>query len=54
MINLISFYSEITNLTDGEGAVDIVCLDFSKNTVPHKILIEKLLKYMGCMSSEVD
>jgi len=45
LINLISFYNEIANLTDGEGAGDIVFLDFSKNTVPHKILIEKLLKY---------
>ena len=47
MTNLINFYSEITSLMDEGGAVDIVLLDFGKvfNTVPHKILTEKLLKY---------
>lgn len=47
MINLISFCDEITGLVGDGGAVDIVCIDFSRvfEIVPHKILIDKLLMY---------
>lgn len=44
--NLLSFYNEVTSLID-EGRTTVVFLDFSKayDTVPPKILIDKLLKY---------
>jgi len=43
MINLISFYDQVTQLVDEGKAVDIVYLDFSKAfTVSHSILLEKL------------
>ncbi|KAK4818869.1 hypothetical protein QYF61_021074 [Mycteria americana] len=47
LISLITFYDETTGLVDEGRAVDIVYLDFCKafDTVSHKILIKKLLKY---------
>ncbi|KAK4829153.1 LOW QUALITY PROTEIN: hypothetical protein QYF61_002368, partial [Mycteria americana] len=48
LTNLITFYDEMTSLVDEGRAVDIVYLDFSEafNTACHKILIEKLLKWI--------
>ncbi|GAB0206764.1 mitochondrial enolase superfamily member 1 [Grus japonensis] len=47
LTNLIKFYDEMTGLVDEEEAVTIVYLDFRKgfDTVSHKNLIEKLMKY---------
>lgn len=44
--NLVRFCTAIISLMDVRGAEDIVFPGFSKafDTVPHKILIEKLLK----------
>lgn len=45
----LSFCNETNSQMDERGEVDVVFLEFSKvfDTVPHKIFIEKLLKY-GC------
>ena len=47
LISMITFYDETTGLVDEGRAVDIVYLDFHKafDTVSHKILKEKLMKY---------
>ncbi|KAK4828527.1 hypothetical protein QYF61_026949 [Mycteria americana] len=47
LTNLINFYNEMTGLEDEGRAVDIIYLDFSKafDTVSHKILIDKMMKY---------
>ncbi|GAB0204001.1 mitochondrial enolase superfamily member 1 [Grus japonensis] len=47
LTNLITFYYGMTGLVDEGTAVDIEYLDFRKafDTVSHKILIEKLMKY---------
>ncbi|KAM9308289.1 coagulation factor XIII A chain [Gastrophryne carolinensis] len=44
--NLIDLFDNVTKVMDASGAVDIAYLDFSKaiDTVPHKELIDKLLK----------
>jgi len=44
LINLISFYDQVTHLADEGKAVDVVCLDCSKafDTVPHSTLLGKL------------
>lgn len=45
--NLINFCDEMTGLVDEGREVNIVYLDLSKdfNTVSHKFLIDKLMKY---------
>jgi len=47
MTNFINYYDEMTDLVDKSRAGIIVYLDFRKtfNTVPHKVLIKKLMKY---------
>ena len=47
LTNLTTFYDEMTGWIDGRRVVNIVYLNFSKafNTISHKVLIEKLLKY---------
>ncbi|KAK4810544.1 hypothetical protein QYF61_004507 [Mycteria americana] len=54
LTNLINFCDEMTGLVDEGRAVDIAYLDFRKafNTISHKILMEKLLMYMGWMSRQ--
>ena len=46
LTNLLAFYDIITIWVDGERAVDVVYLDFSKvfDTVSHNILVIKLRK----------
>lgn len=45
--NLTTFFDEMTGLVDKEQGVDIPHVDLSKafDTVSHKILIDKLMKY---------
>lgn len=52
----ISFCNEFSSLMDEWGAVDIVFLDFWKtfDTVPQKMLIEKLLEHGLDEQTEVD
>lgn len=47
LTNLIASYNEVTDLVDEGRAVGTVYLDFTKtfDTVSHKILIHKLMKY---------
>jgi len=42
LVNLISFYDQLTCLVDEGKAVGVVYLDFSKalDTIPHSILLE--------------
>lgn len=42
LTNLISFYDKVTHLLDEGNAVDVVFLDFTFDTVPHNILLDKL------------
>ncbi|TRZ08584.1 hypothetical protein HGM15179_018520 [Zosterops borbonicus] len=47
LTNLIHFYNETTSLSDKGTSVGIFYIDFSRafDTISHKILIGKLLKY---------
>jgi len=47
LINLISFYDQVTHLVDEQKAVDVIYLDFIKafNTVSHSIFLKKLAAY---------
>ena len=46
LTNLVAFYNVITSWVDGERAVDVLYLDFSKvfDTVSHSTLVMKLRK----------
>lgn len=47
LVNLLAFYSEVTNLLNERRVVDVICFDFSKtfNTVSRNILLGKVMKY---------
>ncbi len=47
LINLFSFYDQMTLLVDEEKAVDKVCLDFSRasDSVSHSICLEQLIAH---------
>ena len=42
MTSLISFYDQVTHLTDEGKAADIAHLDLNKDFVSHSILLKKL------------
>lgn len=46
LTNLITFCDEMTSLVDEERSVDIVYLNFSKDTVYQNICIDTLIKYV--------
>lgn len=47
LTNLLNFHNQTTGLVEKGRVVNIVCLDFRKafDTISHKILIYKMLKY---------
>lgn len=47
MTRPITFYSEMTGLVDKRTTADFICLGLrvAFNTLPHQILIGKLIKY---------
>ena len=47
MTNLIAFYNGVTGSVNKGGAMDVVCLDFSKafGTIFQNIIVAKLLRW---------